>query len=160
MEISRYEVVRARKPAGTFSCFALVCLLVAGCDQTTTAADPSASPAETVAAAAASPTPADASTGTSGTTATPPLTQAFIRAEPNPVPAGAGPGKTTIIWDTATPAAGEIYVFDGKNEKLFGRGPKGSAEAPWIASGANFEFRLYSGTDRKDILAQVTVTRP
>jgi len=96
-----------------------------------------------------SPAPADESAGT-----------ASILADPNPVPAGEGPGKTTIIWRTSDDTDGEVYVLiNGAAEKLFAKGPQGTSDAPWISSGYNYEFRLYSGTDHKAILARVAVTR-
>ena len=84
----------------------------------------------------------------------------MIKADPNPVPGGTGPGKTTITWDTGSTTAGEVYVFDGSVEKLFARGPKGSSEAPWISPASKFEFRLYRGTDHKEMLTSVIVSRP
>jgi hypothetical protein len=82
-----------------------------------------------------------------------------LRADPNPVPAGTGPGKTTIFWQTADQSVGEVYVWDGKEERLFARGSKGSSDAPWIGAGAT-EFRLYNPQDRTKVLARLVVNRP
>jgi hypothetical protein len=83
----------------------------------------------------------------------------FLRADPNPVPAGTGPGKTTIFWQTADQSVGEVYVWDGKEERLFARGSKGSSDAPWIGTGST-EFRLYNPRDRTKVLARLVVNRP
>jgi peptidoglycan/xylan/chitin deacetylase (PgdA/CDA1 family)/SAM-dependent methyltransferase len=47
----------------------------------------------------------------------------------------------------------------GGPEKLFAEGNEGSQEAPWIAEGKEYEFRLYAGTERKKLLDSVEVTR-
>ena len=81
-----------------------------------------------------------------------------FRADPNPVPPGDAKGRTTIIWDTGSDAAGEVYVVSAGEEKLFASGRQGSQEAPWIQPGSN-EFRLYTQGERK-LLGQLTVTMP
>jgi hypothetical protein len=132
-----------RSPATKISwpfglCLALVLFLVTGCDRPASESTGSTSPS-----------------GANNTSATGPL-----RADPNPVPAGEGPGKTTIDWQTSDGAVGEVYVVtNGAPEALFARGSKGPAEAPWIMADSTYEFRLYSGTDRKTRLGRVTVTR-
>jgi hypothetical protein len=85
--------------------------------------------------------------------------EAFIKANPNPVATGEGPGKTTISWDTSGKASwGQIYVSpDGKPEKLFAEGERGSKEAPWIQASMTYEFRFYAGTERKTLLDSVEV---
>jgi len=83
-----------------------------------------------------------------------------IRASPNPVPAGPGKGTTTVSWDIGDRPKGEVYVsVDGKAEKLFVRGARGSKQAAWISAGSIFEFRLYEGPDRVALVASVRVTR-
>lgn len=86
--------------------------------------------------------------------------RATITAKPNPVPAGRSRGTTTITWDTDDGSPGEVYVSanDGK-EQLFSRHAKASREANWIDAGRVYEFRLYRGTNRQDVLASVTVRR-
>jgi hypothetical protein len=85
---------------------------------------------------------------------------ARISADPNPVPAGPGLGKTTITWNTGSYTAGQVYVLeDGSDERLFGHESNWSSEAPWIRTGSTYEFRLYAGTDRKNLLGKVVVTR-
>ncbi|MGY1703980.1 glycosyltransferase [Geodermatophilus sp. SYSU D00697] len=44
-------------------------------------------------------------------------------------------------------------------EALFARGDTGTAEAPWIAEGSAYDFRLYGESDRNRPLAEVTVVR-
>jgi hypothetical protein len=51
-----------------------------------------------------------------------------------------------------------VYVsHNGKAEKLFGQGGRGSKEAPWILAGSTYEFRLYAGKERAKLLASVKV---
>jgi len=83
-----------------------------------------------------------------------------IAADPNPVPTGAGLGRTTISWTTLAKDVAEVYVSkDGGPEQLFARGPYGSNEAGWIATGSSYEFRLYSGDASRRLLARTIVTR-
>src|SRR6266540_2469529 len=85
---------------------------------------------------------------------------ARISADPNPVPPGPGLGKTTITWSTGSYSAGQVYVLeDGGGEQLFGHESNWSSDAPWIRTGSIYEFRLYAGTDRKNLLGKVVVTR-
>jgi hypothetical protein len=81
-------------------------------------------------------------------------------AEPNPVPPSVGVGRTTIVWTTGKEPPGPVYVSEnGGPEILFaGESRYGSQEAPWINVGKTYEFRLYSGADRKRQLATVMVT--
>ena len=83
-----------------------------------------------------------------------------IAADPNPVPTGAGLGRTTISWTTLAKDVAEVYVSkDGGPEQLFARGPYGSIEAGWIATGSSYEFRLYSGDASRRLLAKTIVKR-
>lgn len=83
-----------------------------------------------------------------------------ISASPNPVPFAEGPGKTVISWDTGDGSDAEVYVSsDGGEEKLFAKGSVSSSAANWIDANTTFEFRLYEGTDRKNLLGAVKVTR-
>lgn len=83
-----------------------------------------------------------------------------IIASPNPAPASRGSmGTTTVAWNTGD-GAGDVYLStDGSAEKLFAHGEYGSQEAPWIAAGTKYEFRLYSAADRSKPLASVVVTK-
>jgi hypothetical protein len=81
-----------------------------------------------------------------------PATGAWITAAPNPIPGGTGQGKTTIKWHSGT-STGAVYVDDA----LFGEGPDGSQDAPWIDLSSKTVFVLYSDQDRKTVLARVTV---
>ncbi|MGI8480953.1 MAG: hypothetical protein ACR2MF_02615 [Chthoniobacterales bacterium] len=124
----------------------LACVFILGCDRPAT---DSTTPSAASDLADLSPAPADESAGA-----------ASILANPNPVPAGEGPGKTTITWRTSDDTDGEIYVtINGAEEKLFAKGLQGTSDAPWISPDCNYEFRLYSGTDHKTVLARVIVTR-
>jgi hypothetical protein len=87
-----------------------------------------------------------------------------ITANPNPVPPGEGNGTTQISWNITDQSLGDVKVYvveDGKPESLFAAGAKGSQDAPWIATGPTYEFRLYSGgtgSDRK-LIDKVAVIR-
>lgn len=83
-----------------------------------------------------------------------------IAADPNPVPAGAGLGQTKISWTTLSKDDGEVCVSkDDGPEQVFARGPSGSVEVNWIATGSSYEFRLYSRDASPRLLAKTTVKR-
>jgi len=91
----------------------------------------------------------------------PPVKAGPITASPNPVPAGPGQGSTTISW-TGDGTMREVYcsINGGEEQRNWGQpGKTGSYEVNWINAGATYEFRLYSGTERKELLGTVTVTR-
>lgn len=85
---------------------------------------------------------------------------ATLEADPNPVPVAPGEmGTTQVSWNTGGDEPGRIYVSqDGGAEQLFGEGPYGSNPAPWIQEGVEYEFRLYTGTERRRSLATLLVT--
>jgi hypothetical protein len=83
---------------------------------------------------------------------------ATIAADPNPVPAKAGLGRTRISWATLSKGNAEVFVSrDEGPEQLFARGPTGSIEVDWIASGSSYEFRLYSRDSPRQLLAKTVV---
>ena len=84
-----------------------------------------------------------------------------ITATPNPLPEGAGAAITTVAWDTGDGSECEVYVSvnDGK-EKHFGTNVAQSIKVDWIQPGDTCEFQLYKGSEHKEVLASVTVTRP
>jgi len=90
----------------------------------------------------------------------PPAIRSELSASPNPVPPGARRGKTTISWSSDGASAAVYVSMDGAKEKFFASGSHGSKEAPWIQTGAIYEFSLYSGSDRNTRLARISVTRP
>jgi hypothetical protein len=98
---------------------------------------------------------------TSTSAGSPAKSAATITATPNPVPAETVFGTSTISWDTGDGTIGQVYVAEGIGaEKLFADGqPRGSLDAPWIGAGATYVFRLYSGTEHKNLLASVKVMR-
>jgi hypothetical protein len=96
--------------------------------------------------------------GSSETTA-PRTGTPIIRANPNPVPAGPEKGTTTITWTTGNGSVGQVYVSDGKREKLFATASEGSKEVHWIQAGITHEFTLYAGKEHKEVLASVSVTQ-
>ena len=83
-----------------------------------------------------------------------------LSAQPNPVPPSVGVGRTTIAWSTGNEPSGPVYVSEnGGPEILFaGESRYGSQDAPWISVGKTYEFRLYSGGDRRRLLSTVVVT--
>lgn len=81
-----------------------------------------------------------------------------VTADPNPAASDSDMGRTQIDWDTGDGSAGQVYVsVDGGPEVLFGGGASGSEAAPWIAPGRKYEFRLYRGTERSELLGSVEV---
>jgi hypothetical protein len=85
---------------------------------------------------------------------------ATITADPNPVPPGSGLGRTRISWTTLAKDDAEVRVSqDGEPEHLFARGPTGSIEVGWIATGSSYEFRLYSRGASRRLLAKTIVKR-
>lgn len=85
--------------------------------------------------------------------------RAAITADPNPVPATTKMGTTQISWDTVDGSWGQVFLSAaGGPEELFGEGPKGVQNAPWISPHTTYEFRLYAGRERKVVLSTVTVT--
>lgn len=82
-----------------------------------------------------------------------------ITASPNPVPAGQGPGTTRISAEVGDEPLSEVYVsINGGEEQRIFRVEK-SRELGWINSGAVYEFRLYRGTNRAELLDSVKVTK-
>ena len=82
-----------------------------------------------------------------------------ISASPNPIPPGPNLETTTISWNAEGYDSAEVFVSDnGTPEKLFGSGSSGTKAAPWIAAGSRYDFRLYATSERKELLATVTVT--
>ena len=88
-------------------------------------------------------------------------TDAKIDAEPNPVPADDQElGTTLITWTTGSSHGGEVWVSEnGEPERLFLSGSEGSGEANWICRDRVYEFRLYGGSGRANLLDTLTVTR-
>lgn len=63
-----------------------------------------------------------------------------------------------VTWNSGR-ADGAVYVAtNAEPENLFGQGPTGSSEAPWIQPDAKYEFRLYSDKSRAELLTRLTVT--
>jgi hypothetical protein len=84
-----------------------------------------------------------------------------ITASPNPVPAGPGQGSTTISW-TGDGSMREVYcsINGGEEQRNWGQpGKTGSYDVNWINAGATYEFRLYRGTEHKELLGTVKVIR-
>ena len=90
-----------------------------------------------------------------------PVTSAKLSASPNPVPDGIEPGKTTIRWFCHGAPDAAVYVSrNGAEEVLFAKDPHGSQELSGIGTDVTYEFSLYEAPDRKNRLAQISVTRP
>jgi hypothetical protein len=117
----------------------LSCVFFLGCNRTDTTSSQATS--------SASPSSGPVSTGT-----------AVLKADPNPVPPAApGSGKTTISWQTGTGKNGEVYLVDAQSERLFAAGPSGASEATWLSPGTT-RFRLYRGTEHREMLVELSVT--
>ena len=67
-------------------------------------------------------------------------------------------GATIVSWSCRHADAAVYVAADGGGEKLFAQGSADSVEAPWIQAASTYEFRLYSNTTRKQLLARVIVT--
>jgi len=66
---------------------------------------------------------------------------------------------TAYREDRESPLWGEIYVSeDGGEEALFAAGIDGVQDAPWIRLSSTYRFRLYLGTDRERVLAQIVLS--
>jgi len=82
-----------------------------------------------------------------------------IAASPNPIPFAKG-GRTVLTWETNDPKSAEVRVSTSEaGEKLVSRGRFGSVEVDWIESGTDYVFNLYSATEPKRSLANITVRR-
>jgi hypothetical protein len=83
-----------------------------------------------------------------------------LSATPNPVPVVGERGIVTIEWsigNLARGSRGQVYVaMDGRPEMLFATGRRGVAKAR-VRAGSVYEFRLYSGTNRAELLASMLV---
>jgi hypothetical protein len=81
-----------------------------------------------------------------------------ITAKPEQVSVTGGSGSTEIQWDTGDGSMGFVFVTtkDGKSV-LFATGPKGSQVVPWIRAG-NYLFELSGDSERRTLLASVTVS--
>lgn len=87
--------------------------------------------------------------------------QPCLSADPNPVPMAGERGFVTIGWsigDAPPGTPGRLYVAkDGRPEQLFLTGRRGTTQAR-IRGGSVYEFRLYSGANRDQLLASVIVS--
>jgi hypothetical protein len=80
-----------------------------------------------------------------------------ITAKPEHVTLSGGSGSTEIQWDTGNGSIGFVFVMGADRKPvLFATGPKGSRVAPWIRTGS-YVFDLYGDTERRVLLATVTV---
>lgn len=89
------------------------------------------------------------------------VTSAKLSASPNPVPRGDGPGKSTISWFCHGAPEAAVYVSrNGAEEVLFAKRPHGSQELSRIDTDVEYQVTLYDACDRKNRLAQISLTRP
>jgi hypothetical protein len=88
------------------------------------------------------------------------LERASLAATPNPVDTRSWAGTTTISFDTGVGVVGQVYVsINGGPEKTFATASDGAQDAEWIWRGSTYEFRLYAGKNREQLLRTVTVSR-
>ena len=79
-----------------------------------------------------------------------------VDVNPNPVEPGPGLATVTITWTTGDQSDGEVHISrNGEAERLFARGPSGSAQANWIVRTAAYDFTLYSVAQPRRRLAGV-----
>lgn len=84
-----------------------------------------------------------------------------ISASPNPVPSGKDIGTTKVSW-TGDGSFREVYVSvdNAAENRCWGSADAtGSFDFPYINAGAVYEFRLYRGSDHKELLGSIKVTR-
>jgi hypothetical protein len=83
-----------------------------------------------------------------------------ISATPNPVPTGPNAGTTTVTWSATRFPRAEVRLSIARGPaELFARGPRGSSTAAFIATGAEYIFRVYPDDRSQRVLALVTVVR-
>jgi hypothetical protein len=89
------------------------------------------------------------------------LDRASLSATPNPVDTREWAGKTTISFDTGGGGiVGQVYVsINGGPEKTFATASGGSQDVDWIWRGSTYEFRLYAGNNREQLLRTISVSR-
>ncbi len=69
--------------------------------------------------------------------------------------------KVPISWFShGAPDAAVYMSMNGGEEVLFAKRPHGSQELSRIETDVTYEFTLYDACDRKNRLAQISVTRP
>jgi hypothetical protein len=67
-------------------------------------------------------------------------------------------GTTTISWSTSGTPTAEVWVkIDSGTETLMAQAPSGSGNAPWIQRNRAYEFLLFAGVQREELLDYVTV---
>lgn len=67
---------------------------------------------------------------------------------------------TVLKWKTNAPAA-EVYVSQGEGpERLLARGTEAILSIPWIQSGRTYSFRLYTASNPRCLLDQITFLKP
>lgn len=67
-------------------------------------------------------------------------------------------GSTMVSWSTTGTPTAEVWVkIDSGTETLMARAPSGSGTAPWIQRNRAYEFLLFAGVQREELLDYVTV---
>jgi hypothetical protein len=74
-----------------------------------------------------------------------------------PMATPSGRARTTITWKTGSDGGVVMVSASDGAEELFSRGPEGSVEADWIQIDVLYEFRLYTDTEPRALLASVRV---
>jgi AhpD family alkylhydroperoxidase len=80
-------------------------------------------------------------------------TKVQLSIAPIPTAADPSPGTPRVTWSTGDGSPGLVTV----GAAVFASGPSGSAEAPWIAAGQVYEFRLYATGSGRRLLARLTI---
>lgn len=84
----------------------------------------------------------------------------WINADPTAITLQPGGlGTTTVSWSTANCASAQVWVsVNGQTPTLFGDATSlAGAVAPWIQTGANYQFLLYGDRSRSNLFDAVNV---
>jgi hypothetical protein len=64
-----------------------------------------------------------------------------------------------VRWDSRGIEPAEVHVAErSRPERLFAAAAAGEQAAPWIESHVPYRFRLYAGTRREALMAEIEVT--
>jgi hypothetical protein len=79
-----------------------------------------------------------------------------LAVSPVPTQKEPSPGTPRVTWSTGGPP-GQVTVVNASGEIVFGAGAEGNQEAPWIAAGQQYEFRLYATAPERTLLAKLKI---
>ena len=85
-----------------------------------------------------------------------------LKADPDSVASGAGRVKTTITWNAPDKAVVQIFVgppWQPDEKLVLESAGHGSTEVDWILPNWQYEFRMYGGKDKKELLAVLRIPK-